>query len=84
MGDYNSSYTGIQIDQVIGYGINVTSDIQTQLDGKEATLTKGNLSESVSSILTITGGTSAIIGSGLTIQVKEASGVQNGYISSTD
>jgi hypothetical protein len=84
MADYNSSYTGLQIDQVIGYGINVTSDIQAQLNAKEDTLTKGNLTEATSSILTITGGTNAVIGSGLSIQVKEANGSQSGYISSTD
>ncbi|MCX6154403.1 MAG: hypothetical protein NT007_09600 [Candidatus Kapabacteria bacterium] len=61
--------------------LNFTSSGHT---GFEATLTKGNLTEVTSSILTITGGTSAIIGSGLTIQVKQASGSQAGYLSSTD
>lgn len=50
--------------------------------GEAATL--GNLTEATSSVLTITGGTSAIIGSGLTIQVKAASSTQDGYLSSTD
>lgn len=44
----------------------------------------GNVSESTSSVLTITGGTSAILTSGLTIQVKQASTSQSGYISSSD
>ncbi len=62
----------------------VTSAIQTQLNAKEATLTKGNLTESTSSVLTITGGTGAIIGTGLTIQVKAASSTVSGYLSTAD
>lgn len=38
--------------------------------GAEPTLTKGNLTESTSSVLTITGGTGAVIGSGTTIKVN--------------
>jgi hypothetical protein len=52
--------------------------------GAEPTLTKGNLTEATSSVLTITGGTSSIIGSGTTIQVKQSSGSQSGFLSSTD
>lgn len=50
----------------------------------EPTLTKGNLTESTSSVLTITGGSNAVIGSGLTIQVNQASNTVSGYLSSTD
>jgi hypothetical protein len=50
----------------------------------EPALTKGNLTESTSSVLTITGGTGAVIGSGTTIQVAQASGSVSGYLSSTD
>lgn len=46
--------------------------------------TTGNLTEATSAVLTITGGTGAVLGSGLTIQVKQASGAQSGYLSSTD
>jgi len=46
--------------------------------------TTGNLTESGSAILTITGGTNAVTGSGTTIQVKQASGSQSGFLSSTD
>ena len=46
----------------------------------EPTLTKGNLTESTSTVLTITGGTGAVIGSGTTIEVKSASATQNGVI----
>jgi len=50
----------------------------------EPALTKGNLTEATSSVLTITGGTGAVIGSGTSIEVKQASGSVNGYLSSTD
>jgi len=84
LADYNSSYTGSQIDQVVGHNINVTSDVQAQLNAKEPTVTKGNLTESTSAILTITNGTGCVIGSGTSILVKQASGSQSGYLSSTD
>lgn len=66
----------------LGY-LDATSSIQTQLNGKEPTLTKGNLTESTSSVLTITGGSNAVIGSGTTIQVKQASSTTDGFVSST-
>jgi len=50
----------------------------------EPALTKGNLTEATSSVLTITGGTGAVIGSGTTIAVAQASGSTSGYLSSTD
>jgi len=53
-------------------------------NSKEPALTKGNLTETTSSVLTITGGTGAVIGSGTSIEVKQASGSVNGYLSSTD
>lgn len=68
----------------LSYVKGITSGIQTQLNGKEPTLTKGNLTESTSSVLTITGGSNAVIGSGTTIEVKQASGSQSGFLSSTD
>lgn len=46
----------------------------------EPTLTKGNLTESTSSVLTISNGTGAVIGSGTTIQVKAASSSQDGVV----
>jgi hypothetical protein len=47
-------------------------------------ITTGNLTETVSSVLTITGGTNAVVGSGTTIDVKQAGSSQSGYLSSTD
>lgn len=70
-------------DTTLGY-LDATSSIQTQLNGKEPTLTKGNLSESTSSVLTISGGTGSVIGSGTSIQVKQSGSGQSGYLSSTD
>lgn len=62
----------------------VKTYVDTVAATKEPTLTKGNLTETTSSVLTITGGTNAVIGSGTTLQVKQASGSQAGYLSSTD
>jgi hypothetical protein len=47
-------------------------------------LTSGNLTEATSSVLTIMGGTGAVLGSGTTIQVKQASSTVSGFLSSTD
>jgi hypothetical protein len=49
-----------------------------------STTTRANLTETGSSILTITGGTNALLGSGTTIQVAQASGSQSGYLASSD
>jgi hypothetical protein len=46
--------------------------------------TGGNLTEATSSVLTISGGTGSVIGSGTSIQVSQASTSQSGYLSSTD
>lgn len=53
-------------------------------NSKEPALTKGNLTEATSSVLTITGGTNAVIGTGTTIQVAQAGASSSGYLSSTD
>ena len=47
-------------------------------------LTKGSLSESTSSILTITGGSNSVWGSGTTIQVTKSDSTHDGYLSSSD
>jgi len=56
----------------------------TNDSGYITNVTSGNLTESTSSILTITGGTGAVLGSGTSIQVKQASGSQSGYLSSAN
>ena len=53
-------------------------------NNKQATITTGNLTESTSSVLTITGGTGSVLGSGTTIQVTQASGSQDGFLDSAD
>ena len=52
--------------------------------GAVSTTTRGNLSETGSSILTITGGANAILGAGTTIQVQQADGSHNGFLTSGD
>ena len=53
-------------------------------NAKQDAITKGNLTEATSSVLTITGELLPVIGSGVSIQVKQASSVQSGYLNSTD
>ena len=53
-------------------------------NGKQNSLTLGNLTEVTSSVLTISGGSGSVIGTGTSIQVKQASAGQSGFLSSTD
>lgn len=53
-------------------------------NGKQNSLTLGNLTEATSSVLTISGGSGSVIGTGTSIQVKQASAGQSGFLSSTD
>jgi len=76
-------YTNAQAASASNKGFLTSTDWST-FNAKEPALTKGNLTEATSSVLTISGGTSAVIGSGTSIQVKQASGAQSGYLSSTD
>lgn len=62
----------------------LTSADWSTFNAKEPAVTKGNLTETTSSVLTITGGSNAVIGSGTTIQVKLATASQSGYLSSAD
>jgi|GEM_PF-567017 len=52
--------------------------------GAVATTTRGNVTETGSSIITVTGGTGAVLGAGLTLQVAQASSTANGFLASTD
>lgn len=56
----------------------------TTFNNKQSALTFGNLTEATSAVLTILGGTGAVIGSGSSIQVKQASPSQSGYLSAAD
>ncbi len=53
-------------------------------NNKAAAFTTGNLTETGSGVLTITGGTGSVIGSGTTVQVKQATTSQNGFLTNTD
>jgi hypothetical protein len=53
-------------------------------NSKGPPIVTGNLTESTSTVLTITGGTGAVVGSGTTIKVTQADSTHNGYLSSTD
>ncbi len=64
-------------------GILSSTDWNT-FNNKLDSLTSGNLTESTSDILTILGGTGAVIGTGVSIQVKQASLEQDGYLASSD
>lgn len=77
--------TSIQVKQAStsqsGY---LSSTDWNTFNGKQPALTEGNLTEATSAVLTISGGTSAVIGAGTSIQVKQSSTSQSGYLSSTD
>lgn len=82
---YNSSTGAIGITQASGSTNGFLSSTDwTTFNSKQSALTIGNLTEATSSVLTITGGTGAVIGSGTSIQVKQASSSVSGFLSSTD
>lgn len=68
---------------IIGTLSNQT-DLQNALNTKEPTLTKGNLTESISNVLQITNGTNSVIGSGTQIRVMPAGPITNGFLYSAD
>jgi hypothetical protein len=70
-------------------GIATTKAQEASASAQEAqdivdSITPADLTEATSSVLTITGGTDAVLGSGTTIQVKQAGSSQSGFLSSTD
>jgi hypothetical protein len=82
---YNSG-TGAFTIQVANSGQNgyLTSTDWNTFNNKQSTISAGNLTEAVSNVLTISGGTGAVIGFGTTIQIQQSSATVNGYLSSTD
>lgn len=68
----------------LSYSSGVTSAIQTQLNGKQATLTIGNLTDTGTDGIIVTGGTGAVIGSGTSVAQHVADTTHNGYLSSAD
>lgn len=86
---YNST-TGVFTNTITQYtdalaraAISATSPITYNSTTGAIGITGSNLTESTSSVLTITGGTGALL-SAASIQVKQASGSQSGFLSSTD
>jgi hypothetical protein len=68
-----------------GTGISVATALgTTTITNTSPAPATGNLTETISSILTITGGTGAVVGSGTTIQVLQAGAAQDGFLSSAD
>lgn len=77
--------TSIEIQQStsIQDGYLSSTDWNT-FNNKQSALTFGNLTEAVSSVLSISNGTGAVIGAGTTIQILQSTTSQSGYLSSTD
>lgn len=76
----SSIITSAELDYLLG----VTSNIQSQLDGKEPSFNSGNLTDAGTDGITVTGGTGAVIGSGTSLAQHVADTTHNGYLSSTD
>lgn len=77
----NEHFTEASIDHSAIDNLDYASANHT---GFEPTVTKGNLTEATSDVLTIVGGTGAIIGSGVTIEIDQADAANDGYLSSAD
>jgi hypothetical protein len=84
----NSNSTGKVVANIttateLAYLSGVTSNVQTQLDGKGPSYTLGSVSSSPTSVMTITGSGAPVNGS-LTFTINQSSSTANGYLSSTD
>lgn len=84
-----SSASGLPVastttDTELGFVSGVTSSIQTQLNGKQATLTLGNLTDAGTDGIVVTNGTGAVVGTGTSLAQHVADTTHNGYLSSTD
>ena len=76
-----SSSSSLNIQEIIlGAGLSMIGNILSA----SGAITTGNLTEATSSVLTITGGTGAVVGLGTTIQVKKSSASTSGYLSNID
>jgi hypothetical protein len=74
------------IDAILGYPPEQPLAFSSPLSrvSNTVSLPVGNLTEATSSVLTILGGTGSVVGSGVSIQVKQATISQSGFLSSTD
>jgi hypothetical protein len=64
--------------------MNTSGVVLNSSSGLTSSSVIGNLTETTSDALNITGGSNAVIGSGLTLQVKQSTTSQDGYLSSSD
>ena len=82
----NAKITGTLVTTVgnPGNDTNVPTEAAVRALVSSGGVTTGNLTETGSSVLTVTGGGNAVIGTGTTIQVKQAATSQSGFLSSTD
>ena len=78
-----SGTTFITASVASGYYMPTITNVATW-NAKQSALTFGTVSETGSSVLSLTGAGGAVIGSGLTIQVKQAGTGQDGYLGQTD
>jgi hypothetical protein len=79
------SYSGtVYTDASVRALISATGSVSYNNTTGVISLSGGNLTEATSSVLTITGGTGAVLGAGTSIQVKQASSTVSGFLSSTD
>lgn len=74
---------GADNDNDLFLGVNSSGEVTTFAAIPGARVNGGNLTEATSSVLTITGGTQAVLSS-MSIQVKQASAIQGGYLSAAD
>jgi hypothetical protein len=62
----------------------IRSNIQDQIDAIGGVIDTGDLTESGSSVLSFSGNIGAVVGTGTTIEVLQATASQDGYLSSSD
>jgi len=62
----------------------LTKEDWNTFNNKQSSLVFGDLTESTSNILTISGGTGAVIGSGVSIEVEQSDSTHSGYLTYTD
>lgn len=82
-----NGFSGTVANATTTPAITLSTTISGLLQGSSGALAAyvgGSLVEATSSVLTIGNGANAVIGTGTTIQVKQATTSQSGYLSSTD
>ena len=75
--------TSIATSTEVAYLSGVSSNIQTQLDGKAAAFTLGSVSGTPTSVLSITG-SGGVVGGSLSFAISKSSATQDGYLSKED